>query len=86
MTISVTEKWDYPHTVEQRRPFHWLLREMYENGRMFPASTDPEAWSYSTYAEDGSPTKIFIDLAAAQEYINFIANLNPVSITLTFNK
>lgn len=86
MTVSVTEKWDYTHTVEQRTVFHHKLGEMWQEGRMFPAVTDPAAWSFSTYAEDGSPTKVFLDLKSAQEYIDFVANLNPVSMTITFNK
>ena len=86
MTISVTEKWDYPHTPEQRAVFHKLLHEMHVAGRMFPASLDPNNWSYSTYADDGSPTKVFVDLESAQEYIRYVANLNPVSMTIIFNK
>ena len=52
---------------------------------MFPAVTDPAAWSYSTYDKDG-PTKVFLDLESAQEYIDFVANLNPVSMTITVNE
>ena len=86
--VTVTEVWNTNHTEEQTDWFHTKLQEMLKE-RRFITVTDPVtgALSNSLYypsLEDCEyVVKRFRDVEAAQEYVDFVSNLNPVSMTIT---
>lgn len=87
MVAVVTEVWDYEHTIQERRKFKAKLAEMRLQGRFFPKSLSP--LDNSEYVPNRVNTekvlKRFIDVEAAQEYIDFLNSyLKPaVSLTIT---
>lgn len=84
--VTVTEVWDKDHTGEQRDAFHNKLQEML-NERKFILVIDhtglPSNSLYYPSLEDCEyVVKRFRDVEAAQEYIDFTSNLNPVSMRI----
>ena len=76
--VAVTEKWDWWHTDEHRKELWAKLDEMRKQGK----TSYTDNGTYSHYAEDGSPTKYFRDMEAAEEYMNWLSKWNPVSLTV----
>ena len=74
MTVTVQQIFDYNHTPEQSAPFIQKLDEMKEEGKFI---------SSDFLKDDVEPILTFLDEAAANEYVEFMSNLNPVSTTIT---
>lgn len=79
--VTVTEKWGPPwHTDEIRTDIHRKLDSMQVSGKFITCPLNN--YDRSTYNTDGSPTKTFTSVDSANEYIQFISNLNPISVTI----
>ena len=76
--IAVKEVWDVWHTDEQRIE----LWEKLDSMRLSSKIDFTENGTYSIYAEDGSPTKFFRDYESAQEYMEFLQQWKPVSLSV----
>lgn len=91
MTIyKVIEVWNRLHTDAERDLFHDKLLEMYNEGRFIRIKDENGNESNSEYIMKMSKSgpynekviKRFIDEKSAQEYINFVSNLDPISLTI----
>lgn len=71
---TFTEKWYHDHTHEFRMRLHFKLDEMQQSGDFVRNRITGDR---SVYASDGSPTKIFTSLEAAEEYRAFLLEWNP---------
>jgi hypothetical protein len=84
--VKVIEVWDYDHTEEQRSWFHNKLQEMLKDGRFIQVIDHTGLLSNSLYFPSLENceyvVKRFRDVQSAQEYITFVSNLNPVSMTI----
>lgn len=84
--VTVTEVWNYDHTDEQRNGFHNKLQEMLAQGKFIQVKDHTGLLSNSLYfpsLEDCEyVVKRFKDVESAQEYVDFVSNLNPVSMTI----
>ena len=84
--VTVTEVWNKDHTEEQRSWFHDRLQEMLQQGRFIPVQDHTGLLSNSLYyptLEDCEyVVKRFRDVESAQEYVDFVSNLEPVSMTI----
>jgi len=74
MTVTVQQVYNYNHTPEQSAPFSYKLAEMKELGT-FVETNFPEG--------EPGPILTFTTEEAANEYVAFMSNLNPVSTTIT---
>lgn len=84
--VTVTEVWNTDHTEEQRSWFHDKLQEMLRAGRFIQVRDHTGLLSNSLYypnLEDCEyVVKRFPDINSAQEYVDFVSNLEPVSMTI----
>ena len=84
--VTVTEVWNKDHTEEQRSWFHDRLQEMLQQGRFIPVQDHTGLLRNSLYypnLEDCEyVVKRFRDVESAQEYVDFVSNLEPVSMTI----
>ena len=80
MFYTVSEKWSYNHDNDFRVLLHFKLDEMEKNGQFIKNKLTN---GRSVYKKDGSPTKIFVSLEAANDYINWIKTYHmPDSMTI----
>ena len=84
--VTVTEVWDKDHTKEQRDWFHNKLQELLKDQRFIPVKDHTGLLSNSLYYPSLENceyvVKRFRDVESAQEYVDFVSNLNPVSMTI----
>lgn len=84
--VIVTEVWDKDHTDEQRSWFHDKLQEMLKEGKFIRVIDNTGLLSNSLYFPSLENCeyveKRFKDVESAQEYIDFVSNLQPVSMTI----
>jgi hypothetical protein len=84
--VTVTEVWDKDHTKEQRDWFHNKLQELLNDQRFIPVKDHTGLLSNSLYYPSLENceyvVKRFRDVESAQEYVDFVSNLNPVSMTI----
>lgn len=79
MFVTVTERWNYDHTDQQRIDLHNKLDQMKSEGKFILAPSGDR----SVYNSNGSPTKTFTNIDAAKEYIAFYDLWQPpVSMTI----
>ena len=87
---KVIEVWSRLHTDAERDAFHDKLLEMYNQGRFIRIKDINGNDSNSEYIMAMSKSgpynskvvKRFIDEESAKEYVNFVSNLDPISLTI----
>ena len=77
--VTTEERWAIDHTEEELAAITVKLQQMYDSKKL----EDTRTTSSNVTVGDGQITSglyKFIDLAAANEYITFISQYNPISI------
>jgi len=87
MTVyKVCELWNRIHTDEERDNIHQKLIAMIKDKKFIPFSSEKNNVHYSEYIPNAEETEItvkrFPTEQDAQEYINFVSNLEPISLKI----
>jgi hypothetical protein len=78
MIVAVTETWHHNIDDTETIKLHFKLDEMEASGKFLRHSNNER----SIYNSDGSPTKLFSSMEAAEEYIAYQSVYGPASTTV----
>ena len=73
-TVTTKVEWIGPHSEETAKAIDTMVKEMSESNKLISRSS-PEVDANSAH----TVTAVWVDLAAANEYLAIVNTLNPVS-------
>ena len=76
-TVTTRVEWTGPHSVATANAINDMIEKMIESGKLISRSS-PEADSSTNH----SVTAVWVDLAAANEYLAIVNTLSPISAAI----